>query len=334
MILQIFRCGPPVQLVRKKGTGYKWAMSKDARNSVLAGQIYTFLSFLLWGLLPIYWKLLRSVPALEILSNRIIWSAILMSVLVAFRRRRELLLFLSDSSRRTTAIAAVSFCAVALGINWLLYVWAVNSDHVVQASLGYYINPLLSVLLGILFLHERPKRLEIAALVLAAAGVLVLTISFGRIPWVSLGLALSFGSYGLVKKIGSLSASLSLALEMIVLSPVAVVYLAVIGSSGNSHFLSVSPLVTTLLIATGIITAVPLLLFGEGARRVPLSTVGFLQYVAPTLMLLIGTIIYHERFSIADGMSFALIWTALGLYTTSLVRSSRSRRLSGAGDAS
>ncbi len=291
----------------------------------VAGQLYTFLAFLMWGLLPFYWKWLRAVPPVEILSHRVIWSGVLMGILVAVRHRRQLRSFLADRTRRAVSIAIVLLCAVTLAANWLLYVWAVNSNHVVESSLGYYFNPLVSILLGILFLRERPGKMELAALILATIGVVVVTISFGRIPWISLGIALSFGVYGLLKKIGHLGAAVGLWLEMAALFPAAVVYAAVAVADGGGHFTSVSPNVTALLVGSGAITAVPLLLFGAGARRVPLSNVGFLQYVSPTLMLLIGTLVYHEPFSTPQVVSFSFIWAALSLYTYSLFRSRRAR---------
>lgn len=290
-----------------------------------AGHLYTFLAFLMWGLLPFYWKWLDALPPVEILSHRVIWSGLLMGVLVAVRHRTELRAFLFDRSRRAVSIVTVLVCAVTLGANWLLYVWAVNSDHVVESSLGYYFTPLLNILLGIVFLRERPRKIEVAALILATVGVAVVTVSFGRVPWISLGIAFSFSLYGLLKKTGHLGAAVGLALEMAVLFPAAALYVAVAGARGAGHFTSVSPEITALLVGCGAITAVPLLLFGAGARRVPLSSVGFLQYVSPTLMLAIGTLIYHEPFSTPQIVSFSFIWAALGLYTYSLLRSRRVR---------
>ncbi len=290
----------------------------------VAGQIFTFLAFLIWGLLPFYWKWLRSVPAVEILAHRVIWSALFMGLLVVFRYRGEVRDFLNDSHARARSIAAVAFCAVAVGANWLLYVWAVNADHVIEASLGYYFTPLLNVFLGVVFLKERPKRLEISALILATIGVIVVTVGFGSVPWISIGLAVSFGSYGLVKKIGHLNAAVGLSFEMLLIVPAAGIYLTIIGTRGESHFSS-SPLSSILLAGSGVITAIPLLLFGAGARRVPLSNVAFFQYLAPTLMLLIGTIAYREPFTTPQLLSFFFIWAALALYTISLVRTSRGR---------
>ncbi|HUX14496.1 MAG TPA: EamA family transporter RarD [Spirochaetia bacterium] len=290
----------------------------------VAGQIFTFLAFTIWGLLPFYWKWLHVVPAVEILAHRVIWSALFMGLLVVVRHRDEIRDFLKDRRMRARSIAAVTFCAVAVSANWLLYVWAVNADHVVEASLGYYFTPLLNVFLGVVFLKERPRGLEISALILATVGVVVVTAGFGSIPWISIGLAVSFGFYGLVKKIGHLNAAVGLAFEMLLLLPAAGIYLAVIGAGGRDHFFA-TPLVTILLAGSGAITAIPLLLFGAGARRVPLSHVAFFQYLAPTLMLLIGTIIYREPVTTPQFLSFIFIWIALAIYTVSLVRASRGR---------
>jgi chloramphenicol-sensitive protein RarD len=206
------------------------------------------------------------------------------------------------------------------GSNYFLFVWAVTSGHVVEASLGYYINPLVIVLLGIMILRERLTRIQLAALILAAAGVAVITVSHGTVPWVSLGLAFTFGLYGLIKKTNRFDAASSLLVEMATIAPVALIILVLYSSRGDGAFLSGDPSTTLLLVATGAITVVPLLLFGAGARRIPLSRVGFLQYIAPTLMLFIGTVLYDEPFTTTHAVSFGLIWLALGLYTASLVR--------------
>jgi chloramphenicol-sensitive protein RarD len=263
------------------------------------------------------------VPAAEILAHRIVWSALTMAVLVPLVQRRELTVALRDPKALLIAAGA----GLVIGLNWFIYTWSVVAERLVEASLGYYINPLVSVFLGVVVLRERLNRSQVVALLLATAGVLVLTVSYGRVPWVSLGLAFSFGFYGLVKKVGRLNSIVSLLVELSVVAPIALVYLLLQHGSGIAAFGAQGPRVTWLLAGAGIVTVVPLLLFGAGARRIPLSRVGFLQYIAPTLMLLIGTLFYGEPFTAAHTVSFTLIWTALAIYTATLIRGRRAPRL-------
>ncbi|TVQ29240.1 MAG: EamA family transporter RarD, partial [Spirochaetaceae bacterium] len=283
------------------------------------GTLAAFLAFLIWGLLPFYWKWLGSVPAAEILAHRIVWAVLLMLIIVPAFQRRQLRSALAD--RRGLVVA--SLAGVLVGANWFLYVWSVGAERLVEASLGYYINPLVSVLLGVVVLHERLSRRQAIAVGFATAGVLVLSISYGKIPWISLGLASSFGLYGLVKKTGRLNASVSLLVELVALTPAALVFLTIRHAAGTGSFATVGPVVTGLLVGAGVVTVGPLLLFGGAARRIPLSRVGILQYIAPSLMLLIGTVFYGEPFTTAHAVSFALIWTALAVYTTTLPRRRR-----------
>ena len=286
------------------------------QRQLVIGTVTGLLAFLIWGLLPFYWKWLGSVPAAEILAHRTIWSAVLLVALVPILQRRQLAVAVRD--RRSLVIAAGA--GVLVGGNWFIYTWAVNADRIVEASLGYYINPLVSVVLGVVVLRERLSRLQLVAVGLAAVGVIILTVSYGSLPWVSLSLAFSFALYGLVKKTGRLNAIVSLLVELVVIAPVALIFLAVRHRAGEGAFAVSGPLVTALLAGAGIVTVAPLLLFGAAVRRIPLSRVGFLQYIAPTLMLLIGTLFYREPFTSAHAVSFALIWCALAIYTVSLLR--------------
>ena len=295
------------------------ALPTSSDRATALGTLSGFSAFLLWGLLPFYWKWLGGVAAAEILAHRIVWAALLMAILVPLTQRAELTAALRD--RRALLVAAGA--GIVIGGNWFIYTWAVGAERLVEASLGYYINPLVSVLLGVVVLRERLTRAQLVALALATAGVLVLTVSYGRVPWVSLGLAFSFGFYGLVKKTGRLNSLLSLLVELVVVAPLALAYLVVRHRAGLGAFGVAAPVVTWLLFGAGVVTVVPLLLFGAAARRIPLSRVGFLQYIAPTLMLLIGTIFYGEPFTIAHAVSFGLIWSALAIYTTTLVRRRR-----------
>lgn len=288
---------------------------RSARQTTI-GTLSAFFSFLIWGLLPFYWKGLGGVDATQILAHRIVWSAVLLLVIVPIVQRRELAAALRD--RRALLIAAGA--GIVVGVNWFVYVWAVSANRLVEASLGYYINPLVSVFLGMVVLRERMTRVQFVALGLAVLGVLVLTVSYGRLPWVSLTLAFSFGFYGLLKKTGRLNSIVSLLVELSLLAPVAMVFLVRRHAAGAGAFGAGDPLVTWLLAGAGVATVAPLLLFGIGARRIPLSRVGFLQYIAPTFMLLIGTIFYGEAFTAAHAVSFALIWSALGIYTMTILR--------------
>ena len=288
----------------------------------LLGTVSAFSAFFLWGILPFYWKWLETVSSAEILGHRVIWSAVLMWAVVLIANRARLREALRDRRAILTAVAA----GFLVGANWFIYTYSVVADRIVEASLGYYINPLVSVLLGVVVLRERLSRAQIVAVALATAGVLVLAFSYGRVPWISLGLAFSFATYGLVKKVGRLDATVGLTLELTGLFPIALVYLISLHTGGAGAFGAGTPAITWLLAGAGIVTVVPLLLFGAGARRIPLSRVGFLQYLAPTLMLLIGTIFYGEPFTTAHAISFGLIWTALAVYTVSLVRAARRSR--------
>ncbi|NPV76430.1 MAG: EamA family transporter RarD, partial [Anaerolineae bacterium] len=204
---------------------------------------------------------------------------------------------------------------VLLALNWLIYVWAVNSGHVVEGSLGYFINPLLSVVLGLIFLREKLRPLQWLPVGLAAAGVVYLTLSYGAVPWVSLALALTFGLYGLMKKIAPLGSLHGLTLETALVLPPVLIYLLVVGNRGDGAFLQAGLATTLLLIGCGVVTAVPLLFFALGARRVPLSTMGLLQYITPTIQFMTGVFLYHEPFNLDRAVGFAIIWLALIIFS-------------------
>jgi chloramphenicol-sensitive protein RarD len=299
-------------------------MAED-RRATSFGTASAIAAFLIWGILPLYWRWLGAVPPLELLAHRVFWSAAILLCMVVLLQRRQLRAALRD--RR--ALVAAMLAGVLLGLNWFVYIWSISVDRLVEASLGYYINPLVSVLLGVVFLRERLTRAQMVALSLAIAGVLVLTFSYGQFPWVSLALAFSFGIYGLVKKVGRLSNLVSLLVEMALTAPAAAAYLGIIQRAGTAAFVRSGALTSVLLAGAGIVTVAPLWLFGASARRIPLSSVGFFQYLAPTTMLLIGTLIFREPFTRAHGVAFALIWVALGIYSVSLVRRREARRQAG-----
>ena len=277
-----------------------------------SGPVAAALAYILWGLFPLYIKQVAAVPALEIVLHRSAWSlAVMLSLLLAMRR----FAWLRQVVRQPRTLALFALSALLLACNWLLYVWAVNAGRLLDASLGYFINPLVNVLLGYAVLQERPRPLQWAAVALAAAGVLWLALGAGHVPWVSLVLALSFGFYGLLRKTAPLGATEGLALETLLLAPLAVGGLLWLGATGQGHFGQGDLRLDALLIAAGPATAIPLLLFASGARRVSMATLGLLQYLGPSIQFVLGVAVYHEPFSASRGVGFALIWAALALYS-------------------
>ncbi|MCB0062693.1 MAG: EamA family transporter RarD, partial [Caldilineaceae bacterium] len=276
------------------------------------GVLYVLGAYLAWGCLPIFWKAMGQAAPLEILAHRIVWSLVfLLLVLAALRQWRWLRRVITD--RRILLTFGVT--SLVLSINWLTYIWAVNTGHVVESSLGYFINPLVNVVLGVAVLHERMRWGQWAAVGLAALGVLYLTISLGALPWIALTLAFSFGIYALVRKTASLNSLEGLTVETLFMIVPAAAYLFYLEWAGQGTFGHVSPTLTGLLMATGVVTAIPLLLFAAGARRIPLSLVGILQYTSPTIQFLLGVFLYREPFSATKLVGFVLIWLALALYS-------------------
>ncbi len=276
------------------------------------GILYGATAYILWGFFPIYFKAIQEVPAFQITLHRVSWSFLLMALVMLLRRDWRALIK-NASNRRTLAIYGAA--AVLLGVNWLLYVWGVNAGFVVEASLGYFIIPLVNVLLGTLFLREKLRPAQWIPGGLAAAGVLYLTVTYGRLPWIALGLAFSFGLYGLLKKVAPLGSLQGLTLETAILFLPALGYLIFAETQGIGAFGHVAWSTSLLLALTGVITTIPLLLFASGARRIPLTTLGLLQYVAPTLQFLIGVLLYHEPFTQDRMIGFSIIWLALILYS-------------------
>ncbi|MDP4085964.1 MAG: EamA family transporter RarD [Bacillota bacterium] len=288
------------------------------KSEVQLGAIHAGFSYFLWGLLPIYWKSLERVSAKEILANRIFWSFIFMIVMLIITKKWKLFtLTFKGFSNNKKQLAALIIASLLITINWFIYIWAVNSDHMVEASLGYYINPLISVLLGMLVLKERLSVAQYMSFFLAAVGVLVISISYGHFPWVAVALALSFGLYGLAKKLINVESAVGLTLETLVVAPFAACYMLFLLFRGNSSFLTFGPGTDLLLIGAGAVTAVPLLYFAKGAQKIPLSLLGFLQYISPTLTLILGIFVYNERFTKMQLLSFMFIWSALVIYSLS-----------------
>lgn len=279
-------------------------------------------AYVLWGVLPVYWKLLDDVLPFEILSSRFMWSCVFVALLIIFQGK--LPLFLSEvksifSSFKTGA--AMVSAAFVISINWGSFIWAVNNGHIVETSMGYYINPLVSVLFAVLFLRERLNKMQIAAVLCACVGVASMVWSFGKLPWVSLTLAISFALYGLIKKLLPVSSLTSIMLETLIITPLALMYEYTLWQQGVSFYASGDTQVLCLLAGAGAVTAVPLLLFTAGAKLLPLKIIGFLQYISPTLTLLLGVFVYGEPFTASHLLAFGWIWAALALFVVSQLRS-------------
>lgn len=268
-------------------------------------------AYILWGFLPLYFKFVHDVPALETTAHRVVWSVLLLVVILVVRR--DFGAFRASLNRRTLLIFGGS--AALLAVNWLIYVYGVTSGYVVETSLGYFINPLVNVVLGTIFLHERLRPTQWVPIGLAALGVTYLTFSLGSLPWIALALAFTFGLYGLVRKVAPLGSRYGLTLETGLLFIPAAAYLAALEFSGTAYFGNAGLATTILLALLGVVTAVPLLLFASGARQVPMTTLGLLQYIAPTLQFLTGVFLYGEPVTPARMMGFAIIWTALAIYS-------------------
>ncbi|ATQ73496.1 protein RarD [Massilia violaceinigra] len=276
------------------------------------GILSAALAFLCWGLFPLYFHALKEVPPAQIMGHRVLWSLLFLVIVLTIRQQWKWLGALRQQPR---VVASFALSALLLSFNWLLYIWAVNSGHVIEASLGYFINPLFNVMLGYLVLKERLRIVQWAAIALATCGVLWLTWQAGRMPWIALLLAASFGGYGLLRKTASLGALEGLSFETMLLFPFALGFVIWLTMTGDNAFLN-SPSNGTrwLLIASGPITAIPLLLFASGARKIPLSVLGLLQYIGPTIQLSLGIFLFHEAFTQERMIGFAIIWSALALY--------------------
>ncbi len=271
-------------------------------------------AYVSWGLLPLFWKLLDQIPAQKILAHRILWSFVFLFILVFSQKHwPEIRQIFSLKKTRTT----LSLTSLILGMNWFIYIWAVNSDHVVEASLGYFINPLVSVLLGVLFLREKLNFWQKISVFLAFIGVLYRAVNIGSIPWISLSLALTFGFYGFFKKKVRADAIAGLTAEMILLFPLASGFIIFMNIKNMGVIGKVSFPIFVLLLCTGIVTSLPLLCFNYGVKKIELKTVGFLQYLSPTFQLLLGVFAFKEAFTLNHIVSFAIIWTALLIYSLS-----------------
>jgi chloramphenicol-sensitive protein RarD len=276
------------------------------------GFLFGVAAYAMWGLFPLYWRLLEPAGAVEILAHRIVWSLVTMVVLtLALRRGAAFRAIVHD--RRVLVLLLVA--SVVISVNWGGFIYGVNHDRVVEVSLGYFINPLVTVLLGVLVLGERLRPRQWLAIGIATVAVLVLTIDYGHPPWLALLLAGSFGTYGLAKKKADVEAVPSLTFETLVLAPVALGYLVWLTASGHSHFTGHGAGHVVLLASTGLVTAVPLISFGSAAIRIPMTTLGLLQYMTPTIQFLLGLLVFHESMTPVKWVGFAMVWLALAIFT-------------------
>jgi chloramphenicol-sensitive protein RarD len=291
-----------------------------ARAPMNMGVTYAAAAYVTWGVIPIFWKYLEDVAPVEIVVHRIVWTLIFtLAALAAWQRLPKL--YAALTNRRV--LGALLMSAILIAFNWGLFIWAVTTDRIIETSLGYYINPLVSFVLGVAMLGERLSRLQLVAIGLAVAGVVNQTVSIGYLPWISLVLALSFGFYGLIRKMVNVESLEGLTVEAIILAPASLAYIVFLVATKQGAFMHVDLFTDVYLILAGPVTAVPLLLFAAGARLIRLSTLGFLQYLAPSISLIIAVFMYGEEFTHAHTITFALIWSALALVSWEAIRRDR-----------
>ncbi|MFW5652624.1 MAG: EamA family transporter RarD [Planctomycetota bacterium] len=305
------------------------AAADEGRREARKGVIYGIAAFGLWGIFPAFFKLLQHISPWEVLAHRIIWSLLFLLVLIGInqRRRETAVGFLQrDRALLKRTLPILFITAVLIAANWGIFIWATVNDRILQASLGYFINPLVSVLLGFIFLRERLSLGQTAGVLIATVAVTWLTISYGVLPWVALTLAFSFGFYGLLRKVAHVDAMTGLAVETALLAPIAVGYLMLLQMQADLAFANEGAWITSLLVAAGVLTAIPLLFFTNAAKRLRLGTVGLLQYIAPTGHFLLAVVVYDEAFDQDRAIAFLLIWIALGIYTFDSLKRQRKQR--------
>ncbi len=295
-------------------------MVEDKAKVRSLGLLYGVSAYTLWGLFPIYWPLLKPANSLEIVSHRAVWTLVFCFIILALTKTLKSTLSLLKHPK---IVGGLFLGSILISINWIIYIYAANNEHVVEASLGYYINPIVVIATGVIVLKEKMRPLQWLAVAIATLGVAVLTIDYGRLPWIALGLALSWGSYGLVKKQLGLGALEGLSIETLLSGGFYLAYLIWLGNKGEGHF-TYSLTLTLLLIGGGAVTAIPLLLFNGSTNRLPLTLIGLLQYITPTIQFCIGVWYYNEEMSTARWVGFLIIWAALMSLAIDLIKSSRS----------
>ncbi|KXS42547.1 MAG: chloramphenicol-sensitive protein RarD [Candidatus Frackibacter sp. T328-2] len=295
----------------------------DNNESKLIGLFYGITAYILWGILPLYWKALDKITPMEILAHRILWSLVFVLVILCFQKKlhqfKEIFKSKSDLIR-------LIFATIFISINWGVYIWAVNTSHIVETSMGYYMNPLIVILLGVVVLKEKLNSWQIVSIIMATIGVGIMTFKYGEVPWISLTLALSFALYGLMKKTVSVGSTVGLAMETAILTPIALGYIIFRQVNGVGALGHVSSITTIILICSGIVTALPLLFFTRGTQRLPLSSMGYLQYIAPTISLILGIFVFKEEFTTTHFISFGFIWIGLAIFTTFQIRDVQIKR--------
>ncbi|UPW18490.1 EamA family transporter RarD [Agarivorans sp. TSD2052] len=287
------------------------------------GVIFALAAYVMWGFAPVYFKSLTQVPAYEILAHRVIWSCVFVAALLGLGKQWGAV---SAVIKQPRQLATLALTSVLIGLNWLIFIWAVNNDRMLDASLGYYINPLFNVVLGMLFLGERFRRAQWVAIGLALSGVLIQVISYGSLPWIAISLAVSFGFYGLLRKKVNLGALPGLFVETLWLFPLALAYLGLFADSATSHLLGNTSSLNILLLSAGIVTTLPLLCFAAAATRLRLSTIGFFQYIGPSLMFILATSVYGEELEPMKLLTFAFIWLGLSVFTWDALRNQRRQK--------
>ncbi len=289
-------------------------------QSTKHGVMFALGAYIMWGIAPVYFKSLTEVPAYEILAHRIIWSCLFVALLLTFSKQWRAVRAVLKHPKQLSVLALTS---LLIGGNWLIFIWSINNNRMLDASLGYYINPLFNVLLGMLFLGERFRSAQWVAIVLALIGVLIQLLSYGSLPWIALSLAISFSIYGLLRKQINLAALPGLFVETLWLVPLALTYLFILADSSTSHFTNNSSTLNVLLLSAGVVTTLPLLCFVAAATRLRLSTIGFFQYIGPSLMFILATSIYEEPLEPMKLLTFSFIWLGLAIFTWDALRQRR-----------
>ncbi|GKU80100.1 EamA family transporter RarD [Paenibacillus sp. L3-i20] len=288
------------------------------------GLIYAVIAYTIWGLLPLYWKWFDEMPASEILSHRIVWSFVFVAGIIVFKKRWN---ELKQTITARATVLPLIYSSLLITANWLIFIWAVNNERAVETSIGYYLTPLINVVLAIIFLREKPVGGQWIAILLAGTAVLLIAFDYGSFPWISVSLALSFGLYGLAKKKLKIDAAIGLVTETMIVLPLAIIYWSYLGMSNLDTAWSLPLSSLLLLLLSGVMTATPLLLFAKAVRKLPLSMIGFVQYIGPTLTLLLSVFVFKETISPVMYISLILIWTALVVYAISSIRIAKAQRL-------
>lgn len=284
------------------------------KNDRELGIFYSAMASTIWGLLPLYWKLLKQIPAGELLAHRIIWSFVLLMIILSFTKKLSII---TKQFSHGKSIVLILSCSILMSINWLTYIWAVNSNHVIEASIGYYITPIVAVILGVVILKEKINKYQKIALLFAIVGIVILVAAYGKIPWISLILAASFGLYGLFKKMANVQPIIGIALETAFMFPISLIYILFKQTNSSVYYGTIGLLNALLLFNSGIATVVPLLLFAQGTKRVDLAISGFIQYISPTISIMLGIFLFKEKFTGTDAISLACILSALIIFSLS-----------------